>query len=137
LGAVALEPRERPPIDRQELPGTVLVRIEIVELREAVPDRVADLPVTLRKRLHDGVGETDVVAIVGARHPEPHQLRSVLLEQPLRIGRISQRLGHLPAFAVDEKPCVSTARYGALPRVPMPIIKADMNQPRCWSEPSR
>src|SRR6185437_16533372 len=35
------------------------------------------------------------------------------------------------------KPCVSTASYGARPRVPQLSSNDEWNQPRCWSEPSR
>src|SRR5258707_15506219 len=35
------------------------------------------------------------------------------------------------------KPCVKTASYGARPRVPHDSISEELNQPRCWSEPSR
>ena len=35
------------------------------------------------------------------------------------------------------KPCVSTASYGAPPRMATPVRSDEWNQPRCWSEPSR
>ena len=35
------------------------------------------------------------------------------------------------------KPCVNTELYGALPVVATAVNKEELNQPRCWSEPSR
>ena len=42
----------------------------------------------------------------------------------------------LPSLSIV-KPWVSTALYGARPRVPQLSSSEDWNQPRCWSEPSR
>ncbi len=92
--------RQRPAVERQEVrPARPPSRrgIEVVEVGDQVARRVPDLAVRLGAAGEDLLGDRVVVPVVGARHPQPQDVRAVLLDEVPRLDDVADRLRHLPA----------------------------------------
>src|SRR5690606_8029268 len=112
-GGEAGEPPQRPAIEAADRlrRDRVAGGIEVEEVREQVAHRVAHLEVALAELLEDRLGGPDVVAVVLARDPEPHDLRTVAVDQLLRIDVVAQPLADLAPLAVDDE---AVGEHGAV-----------------------
>ncbi len=89
--------REDVAIHFLELPGRHEVHggIEVVQVPEQIPHRVADLPVGLDDARQDLLAEPYFLRVVAHRHPETQDVGAALLDDVLRLDRVAERLGHL------------------------------------------
>ena len=78
-------------------------RVEVEEVREEEPRRVADLPVGLGRPREDLLVEADVVGVVGRADPEPEDVGAVLGDDLVGLDGVAHRLRHLPAVARDDE----------------------------------
>ncbi|MPM49894.1 hypothetical protein SDC9_96628 [bioreactor metagenome] len=76
-------------------------RVEIVEVAENIPGRVADFAVNLGELLQDFRRDAHVVRVVGRGDPEAQNVGAVLSNDLFRRSAVSKRLAHLLALAVD------------------------------------
>ena len=80
-----LEPVQGPAVDllhvRQR--DGILPAVEIVKVAQDVAAGVADPPVGLHQPFQDLIGNPDVHRVVLGRHPEPQDLRPVLVDDLL------------------------------------------------------
>jgi hypothetical protein len=71
----------------------VVRRIEVVEISEEIPERVADLPVRLG--LLEDLGETFMSSEIDLGHPEAEDVRAESLRDLDRRDDVAERLRHL------------------------------------------
>ena len=79
----------------------VLRRLEVVEVRQQVADRVADLAVALRDPLDHVVGDPHVLAVVDHDGPHPQDLGPVRVDELLRVDVVAEALRDLLPLGVD------------------------------------
>ena len=72
-------------------------RIEVVQIRDQVPHRVADLPVRLDDARENLLAEAHFLRVVAHRHPQTDDVGAALLDDVVRLDRIAERLRHLAA----------------------------------------
>ena len=114
------------------------LRVEVVQVAQQVPQRVADLAVLVAELLDrlraggDVVLVVDAAASTGAAGPR----RGVSISCVAVTYSLSLLLTFVPS-GLTTKPCVSTCLNGGLPVAPRLGSSESWNQPRCWSEPSR
>src|SRR5262249_53344185 len=96
---------ERPAIELLELRrgNDMLRRVEIVEIRDQVSGGVADLSVRLGDALQDLFGNRRVITVIEGSDPEAQDVRTVLLDDVLRLGHVSEGLGHLSSGDILEE----------------------------------
>ena len=75
--------------------------LEIVQVAQQEPRRVANAAVRLRQALEDVHGDAHVVAVVRGGHPQAQYLRPKLIDDLLGRDGVAQGLGHLAALAVQ------------------------------------
>ena len=104
-----VELRHRPAVQRKHLfRRDRVLRIETVEVAEAVAGRIAELQVVLAQLLENLLGAAHVDVIVGGARPQTDHVRAELIDQLLRIHAVAERLVHLAPFAVH-RPAVGQA----------------------------
>src|SRR5215467_9326318 len=77
--------------------------IEIAEVAEQEPERVAHAPVGVGEPLQDLHRHADVLRVVLGRHPQSQDLGTELRQDVVELDGVAEGLRHLPPLAVDEE----------------------------------
>ena len=93
---------QRPLVDGQKLiqGHSIGIRVEVIEIAQNIPGGIPDLPVSLGQLLQNILRNADIRMIVGRSHPQPENIRAVLIHDLLRLDAVPQGFAHLPSFAV-------------------------------------
>src|SRR2546425_6128191 len=86
--------------------------IEIAEVAEQEPERVAHPSVGVGETVQDLERDPDVLRVVLGCHPQAQDLGAVLRQQLVVRDDVTEGLRHLPSFAVDEEPVRHDALVG-------------------------
>ena len=86
-------------IERQAIDG----RIEVVQIRDQISERVADLAIRLDRSREDFLSEPDLLCEVAHRHPEAQDVGAAGLDDLLGLDRVPERLRHLPPIVGDDE----------------------------------
>src|SRR5437016_5076505 len=86
--------------------------VEIAEVAEQEPKRVAHPPVRVGETVEDLERDPDVLRVVLGCHPQAQDLGAVLRQQLVVRDDVTEGLRHLPALAVDEEPVRHAALVG-------------------------
>ncbi len=100
------QPVQDPPV---HLPHHLLprqarpARLEVIEIRQDEPERVAEPPVSVHDLVEDVAAGRHVLLEVHIGHPQPQDLRPQLPHHLLGIDHIAQALRHLPAICIEDE----------------------------------
>ncbi len=122
LGRVGI-PREDVPVDLFEAaPIDEVGRgVEIVQIRNQIPQRIADLAIGFDDACQDLLAEAHFLRVVAHRDPQPEDVGAALFDDVLRLDRVAERLRHLPPVLGHDEAVGDRPRgNGARPRVPRP-----------------
>src|SRR5437660_864358 len=86
--------------------------IEIAEVAEQEPERVAHSSVRVGETVQDLERDPDVLRVVLGRHPQAQDLGAVLRQQLVVGDDVTEGLRHLPSLAVHEEPVGHDALVG-------------------------
>jgi hypothetical protein len=107
---------------------------EAGKVRQHETDRVAQAAIGVDIGLDDVLADAQIFGEVGASRRISAPFLSAMT---CGASVLPSDFDILRPWSSMTKPWVSTALYGARPRVPQLSKSEDWNQPRCWSEPSR
>ena len=100
-GDQAVQLGQRPAIQLLHfLGGNQIVRVEFIQVAQAVAGGVAELQVILSDLLEDLLGAAHVRVVVGGGGPQADDVRAVVLDQVRRVNTVAQGFVHGPALAV-------------------------------------
>ena len=78
--------------------------VEIAQVAEQEPGRVAEAAVCVRNAREDVRGNAHLAPVVGGHHPQPEHVRAQLVHHVARIHHVAPRLGLLAALLVHGEP---------------------------------
>nr|GEU28492.1 hypothetical protein [Tanacetum cinerariifolium] len=81
----------------------VLRMVEVRRIGQQEAQRVADAAIRFRHALEDLVGDRQLARVVGGRDPQAQDVGAQAVRDLLRRQRVTERLRHLLAFAVDRE----------------------------------
>ena len=104
--------RQRPGVDLLQLVARhqILLRIEIVKVPQAIPERVAQFAIGLGEARQNVGRDHHVFAEIDRRHPQAQDFRAVRFDDFVRVNHVAERLGHGAALRVEHPAVVSTVR---------------------------
>ena len=89
-------------VERQEfVQGKEIFRLYAVNTAKDVAAGIADAAVRVNETVDDILGNTDVLAVVSTRYPEPDKVGTVFVNEFLGGDAVAEGLGHLHTLAVD------------------------------------
>ena len=77
--------------------------VEVAEVAEQEPVRVAEPPVRVGEAVEDLGGDVDVLRVVLGGHPEPEDLGAILRQELLGADDVAHRLRHLAGLGIDDE----------------------------------
>ena len=116
-------PREDVPVDLFQLPVRHGVgrRVEVVEVPEQIPQRVAQLAVRLGDAGEDLLAHADFLLVLAHCDPQADDVRAALVDHVLRQNRVADGLRHFVPVDIDQEPI----RHNLAKRWPAARAEAD------------
>ena len=90
----------------------VAARVEVEQVAEQEPERVAHAPVRVGQAVEDLPRHPDVLGVVLGSDPQAEDLGAVLRQQIVETDHVAERLRHLAALTVDEEAVGQHAQVG-------------------------
>ena len=81
----------------------VALDVEVGEIREQEPQRVANAPIGFDDALQDLFRDRQLARVIGRRHPQAQDVRAELVHHLLRRDDVALRLAHLVPGAIDKE----------------------------------
>src|SRR3989449_6789914 len=108
------QPVEDPPVDLVESRRRLAIarRVEVGEVAQEEPERVADPAVRVGEAVEDLAGDPDILGVVLGRYPQAKDLGAVLRQEVVEADDVAEGLRHLSSVAVDEEPVRDDALIG-------------------------